>query len=107
MRLWLAGLFLVCSPALAGEMYGTITSEGKSVGEGIAVEARCGGKSYPAVKTDKGGSYHLVVQEKGKCTLTVRFRNQAPSIEVASYDEGVQVDLVLEAKDGGLSLKRK
>ncbi|MGH9870285.1 MAG: hypothetical protein ACREAA_19280 [Candidatus Polarisedimenticolia bacterium] len=106
MRPWLAGLLLICSPALAGEMYGTITSGGKSVGEGIPVEATCGGKSYPA-KTDKSGSYHLAVQEKGKCTLTVRYKNQAPSIEVASYDEGVQVDLVLEAKGDTVSLKRK
>ena len=105
MRPWLAGLLLICTPALAGEMYGTITSGGKPV-DGVAVEANCGGKSYPT-KTDKSGSYHLAVQEKGKCTLTVKYQNQSPSIEVASYDEGVQVDLVLEAKDGAVSLKRK
>ena len=104
---WLAALMLVSTPAMAGELYGTITEGGKPVGEGVAVEANCGGKAYPAVKTDRGGAYHLVVQEKGKCTLTVRIRNQAPSIEVASYDEGVQVDLVVETKGGAPTLKRK
>jgi hypothetical protein len=100
-------LMLFASPALAGELYGTITEAGKPVGEGVMVEARCGQTSYPGVKTDKSGTYHLVVQEKGKCTLTVKHKNQAPSIEVASYDEGVQVDLVLEQKDGSYALKRK
>ena len=93
--------------AWAGEMYGTITDGGKPVGEGVAVKARCGEASYPAVKTDKSGAYHLALKEKGKCRLTVRYKNQAPSIEVASYDEGVQVDLVLEAKGGAYALKRK
>jgi hypothetical protein len=103
---WLAVLMLVSTPAMAGELYGTITEGGKPVGEGVAVEAACGGKTS-SVKTDKGGAYHLVVQEKGKCTLTVRIHSQAPSIEVASYDEGVQIDLVVETKGGAPTLKRK
>jgi hypothetical protein len=98
---------LLAAPALAGEIYGTISEGGKSVGEGVAVELKCGDTAYPAAKTDKTGSYHLVAKEKGKCTLTVRHKGQSPSLEVASYDEGVQVDLVLEAKDGGYTLRRK
>src|SRR5512132_1823339 len=85
-------LLLIAFPALAGEMYGTITEAGKPLGEGVMVEARCGQNAYPAVKTDKSGTFHLVVQEKGKCTLTVKHKNQAPTIEVASYEEGVQID---------------
>lgn len=107
MRRGIAALLLIASPALAGEMYGTITEAGKPVGEGAVVEARCGQTSYPGVKTDKSGTYHLVVKEKGKCTLTVRHKSQTAAIEVASYDEGVQIDLVLEQKDGSYSLKRK
>jgi hypothetical protein len=101
-----AGL-LVASSALAGEIYGTLTEGGKSVGAGVGVEARCGERSYPAAKTDKAGAYRLVVEEKGKCTLTVRHKDQAPTLEVASYDEGVQVDLVLDLQDGKYVLKRK
>ncbi|HEV8336573.1 MAG TPA: hypothetical protein VGR67_09170 [Candidatus Polarisedimenticolia bacterium] len=107
MRKLMAGLLLFSSSALAGEMYGTITEAGKPIGEGVAVEARCGEKSYPAVKTDKSGAYHLAVQEKGKCHLTVRYKSQSPALDVASYDEGVQVDLVLESKDGSYTLRRK
>ena len=107
MRKWMAGMLLMSSSALAGEMYGTITEGGKAIGEGVGVEARCGQTAYPAVKTDKSGAYHLVVQEKGKCQLTVRYKNQSPSIEVASYDEGVQVDLVLELKGKAYTLRRK
>jgi len=100
-------LMLLVSPvALAGEVYGTITEGGKPVGEGVAIEARCAQGSYPA-KTDKSGTYHLVVKEKGKCHLTVKYKNQSPAIDVASYDEGVQVDLVLEVKDGSYALRRK
>ena len=106
MRRLLASLVLLASPALAGEVYGTITEGGKPVGEGTAVEARCGEKAYPAVKTDKTGTYRLVLQ-KGKCTITVQHKGQAAAVEVASYDEGVQVDLVIEAKDGKYTLRRK
>ena len=107
MRRALAALLLIASPAMAGEMYGTITEGGKPVGEGAVVEARCGQTSYPGVKTDKSGTYHLVVQEKGKCTLTVHHKNATPTIDVASYDEGVQIDLVLEQKGGSYTVRRK
>jgi hypothetical protein len=104
----LMSVMLMLAPAaLAGEMYGTITEGGKPVGEGVGVEAQCGATSYPAVKTDKSGTYHLALKEKGKCHLTVRFKNQSPALDVASYDEGVQVDLVLEAKGGAYTLRRK
>ena len=106
-RLGLAILGLFASPLLAGEIYGTVTEGGKSVGEGVAIEVKCGEQSYPAAKTDKSGAYHLVVREKGKCALTVRYKDQTPSVDVASYDDGVQVDLVLESKDGKYTLRRK
>ena len=99
-------LLMLPSAALAGEMYGTITEGGKSIGEGVAVEAKCSQGAYSA-KTDKSGTYHLVAKESGKCQLTVRYKSQSPSVEVASYDEGVQVDLVLESKGGSYVLRRK
>jgi hypothetical protein len=93
--------------ASAGEVYGKITSGGAPVGEGTEVSAKCGAKAYPAVKTDKSGSFHLVVAETGKCTLTVTQKGQSASLEVVSYDEGAQADIVLEVKDGKLSARRK
>jgi hypothetical protein len=103
----LALLLALPSLATAGEIYGKITSGGAAVGEGTEVSAKCGAKAYPAVKTDKTGSFHLVVSETGKCTLTVTQKGHSASIEVVSYDEGAQADVVLEAKDGKLTARRK
>jgi hypothetical protein len=91
----------------AGEIYGTLTEGGRPVGEGVEVQAKCAGATYPPVKTDKSGSYHLAIKETGKCALTVKYKQQAPTLEVASYEDGVQVDLVLEHKDGKWVLRRK
>lgn len=93
--------------AAAGEVYGKITVAGAAVGEGTEVSAKCGAKAYPAVKTDKSGSFHLVVAETGKCTLTITQKGQSASLEVVSYDEGAQADIVLETKDGKLAARRK
>ena len=100
-------LLAVPTLASAGEIYGKITSGGAAVGEGVEVSAKCGAKGYPAVKTDKTGSYHIVVAETGKCTLTVSQKGQSAGFEVVSYDEGAQVDVVLEAKDGKLTARCK
>ena len=93
--------------ALAGEIYGQITSGGASVGPGIQVAAQCGGKSYPAVSTDRSGNYHLVVAENGKCTLTVTQKDASASVDVVSYEDGAQADIALEMKDGKLIARRR
>ena len=100
-------VFALPSLATAGEVYGKITAGGAAVGEGTEVSAKCGAKAYPAVKTDKSGSFHLVVTETGKCTLTITQKGQSASLEVVSYDEGAQADVVLETKDGKLTARRK
>ena len=102
-----AMLLALPSLAAAGEVYGKITSGGAAVGEGTEVSAKCGAKAYPAVKTDKTGSFHLVVAETGKCALTVTQKGQSATLDVVSYDEGAQADVVLETKDGKLTARRK
>lgn len=97
---------LASAPALAGEVFGKIVEGNASVGGAATVEAKCGSKVYPPVKTDKG-SYHLVLAESGKCTMTVTFKEKSASLEIASYDDPVQVDLALEIKDGKLTARRK
>jgi hypothetical protein len=92
--------------AFAGEMYGKITEGTTAVGAGVAVQVDCGGKKAEAT-TDKAGSFHLVAPATGKCTLTVTYKGQSASVAVASYDEGAQVDLILELKDGKYTLRRK
>jgi hypothetical protein len=93
--------------ATAGEIYGKITSGGAPAGDGTEVSAKCGGKAYPAVRTDKAGSYHLVIQESGKCTLSIATKGGSASVEVVSYDEAAQVDIALEMKDGKLAARRR
>ena len=72
-----------------------------------SVTAKCGTKVYPAVKTDKAGSYHLALAETGKCALTISAKGQSATLEVVSYDDPAQVDVILETKDGKLTAKRK
>ena len=93
--------------AAAGEVYGKIVADGNSVGEGTKVAAKCASKSYPAVATDKTGTYHIVLEETGKCALTVSFKGQSADVAIVSYDDASQVDLVLEVKDGKLTARRK
>lgn len=100
-------LVAACLPALAGEVYGKITFNNASVGAEASVAAKCGAKVYPGGKTDKGGSYHLALAESGKCSLTVAFKGQAATLEIASYDEPAQVDIVLEMKEGMLTARRR
>ena len=96
-----------CSFASAGEIYGKVVEGTSSVGEAAALEVKCGAKAYPAIKTDKSGSYRMVLAETGKCSMTVKYKQQSASLDIASYDDAVQVDLVLEIKDGKLSVRRK
>ena len=100
-------ILIVPTIASAGEIYGKIASAGASVGEGATVALKCAKKSYPAVATDKTGSYHIVAEESGKCSMTVSWNKQTASLDVASYDDAVQADLILETKDGKLSVRRK
>ena len=96
-------------PALAGagEIYGKVSFDGAAVGEGVEVAAQCGEKSYPAVRTDKTGTYNLVVAETGKCVLTVTHKAESATLTVASYEDAAQADIVLETRDGKLTARRR
>ena len=102
-------VLIVGIPALAGagEIYGKISFNGAAVAEDTEVAARCGDKDYPTVKTDKTGSYNLVVEETGKCMLTVTHKGESASVAVASYEDAAQADIVLESKDGKLTARRR
>ena len=97
-------LLVVPTIASAGEIFGRIIASGSPSGTTTTSAPRA---ACPAVKTDKSGSYHVVVEETGKCTLTVSWNKQSASLDLASYDDAVQADLVLEVKDGKLTVRRK
>ena len=60
MTAWLPALVvcLVSAPAFAGEIRGTVTVGGKSIGQGIAIEAHCREQVH-SISTDKYGSYRI------------------------------------------------
>ncbi|MGH7233532.1 MAG: hypothetical protein ACREJU_19545 [Nitrospiraceae bacterium] len=98
--------FLMAAPVLAGEIRGTVTEGGKSVGAGVAIKVRCGEKTYSA-STDKYGSYRLFVPDKGTCALHVNYQNQTPSREIVSFDDSTRYDLVLDKQGGQYVLRRQ
>ena len=107
-------LGLAASNAFAGKIFGDIKMDGKPVPEGITVKiglAAAEGKPAPAAldtaKTDKFGAYKLTVKPEGKCTLTIVHDKQTASLDVFSYAEATRYDLILEKKEGKLTLRRK
>lgn len=107
LTLMLVILLCGCSLATAGEVYGRIVEGSAPVGDGATLEVKCGGKAYPAIKTDKSGSYRIVLAETGKCSMTVTYKQQSATLEIASYEDAVQVDLAVEMKEGKLAVRRK
>ena len=110
-RLYPITMAVACAlPALAsaGEIFGTITGDAGPVGEGTLVEATCKvGKHGPA-RTDKTGKYRLVISETGKCTLSVTRDGTTASLDVVSFDDAAQVDVVLKSDAAGkLTAHRK
>jgi hypothetical protein len=103
------GVLLVAAsaPVLAGEVYGKVTIGGASVGDAATIAAQCGERSYPATQTDKSGSYHLIVGQTGKCSLTVTYKGASVSLDMVSHEDAVQYDIGLEMKDGKLTARRR
>jgi hypothetical protein len=103
---FIAFTLLGATIALAGEIYGTITEADKPISAGTKVEIAIAGNTY-AGETDKFGTYHIFAKEKGKCTLTVHYKNEAPAATIFSYDKATRYDWTIETIDGKLTLKRK
>jgi len=100
-------ILVICtSYAVAGEVYGTITEQNKAVPTGTKVEVSVSGKVYDGT-TDKFGSYRIVVNEKGKGTVTVHLNQQAASATVFSYEKATRYDWIVESANGKLSIRRK
>jgi hypothetical protein len=93
--------------AAAGEVFGKVTMNGAAVKEGVTVAAKCGATTYPPAAVDKTGSYHLVLNEAGKCALTVTQLGQSATVDVVSFDDAVQADLALSVEGGKLVARRR
>ncbi len=105
---------LLAPPAHAGRIFGDIKMDGKPLPAGVPVlitqplaARRQDRPRADSTATDKFGSYKLDVKDEGKCMLTVMYQKQPVELPVFSYKEATRYDLVLEKKDGKLSLRRK
>lgn len=92
--------------AHAGEVFGTIKAAAGPVGEGTRVVAQCGDDAYGPVSTDKRGVYRLVIDRVGKCTLTITHDELSATVDVVSFDDAVQTDIVLSVDGGKLTARR-
>jgi hypothetical protein len=92
--------------ASAAEIHGTVSENGKPVGQGVALKLECGAASATA-KTDEFGSYSLKIAATGECRLSVDHKGQSPSLKVALYEKPGRYDLTLKEEAGKLVLARK
>jgi hypothetical protein len=105
---------LAAAPASAGRIFGDIRMNDKPLPDSVkvritaplAAEARTGPVADSTL-TDKFGSYKLNVKDEGRCILTLVFEKQPVDLIVFSYKQAMRYDLILERKDGKLSLRRK
>jgi len=105
----MALLLVLSTNAIAGKIFGDISMDGKPVAAGIKVRITRPGATAVAdtAVTDKFGSYKLMVKEEGKSTLTILVEGKPLELAVFSNKEATRYDLVVEKKDGKLSLRRK
>ena len=111
---------LCATNASAGRLFGDIRIDAKPVPAGMPVwialappDSAQGAKPQAVAAvadstvTDKFGSYKLTVKPEGKCILSLVYEKQMLTLEVFSYKAATRYDLVLEKKDGRMSLRRK
>ena len=104
-----AASLVFSTEATAGKIFGDISQGGKPLPAGVRVRVTRPGTNAVAdtTATDKFGSYKLLVKEEGKATLTVVVEGKPVEFAVFSNKEATRYDLVLEKKEGKLSLRRK
>ena len=120
LRLIVPTILFLCIPlsnASAARIFGDIKLDGKPLPAGVPVmiyrpaadekKKDAAPARVDSTGTDKFGSYKLSVKEEGKCTLTIVYEKQKVSLEVFSYKEATRYDLILEKKEGKLTLRRK
>lgn len=110
-------LLSCCLPAAAqaGRIFGDVKLDGKPLAAGVTVkiarllpgEAKPSSPTADSTATDKFGAYKLMVKDAGKCLLSLVYEKKTLTLDVFSYKEATRYDLVLEKKDGALSLRRK
>ena len=107
-RVTLFSLVACAASSFGGEIYGTITENGKPVGKGMSITITPGVDS-PS-QTDEFGGYRVFVPQVGACTLNLtpnRDPKMTVSCPIQSYSKPTRFDLVLETTNGTSTLRRK
>ena len=103
--------------ASAGRLFGDVKKGDKPVPAGMLITLQAvstkpedkGAATGPidSVLTDKVGSYKVMVKGEGKYTLTLYLGKEKAVLEVFSYKDPTRYDLILEDKNGKLTVRRK
>jgi hypothetical protein len=104
------GFLLAIAPPslLAGPIYGSIAFNGAAL-RGATVIVRLGGREIAREATLDDGSYRLVVQQNGRCALSVTssaFPGEAKA-EVVSSSVATQYNFVVVKGAAGYELRRR
>jgi hypothetical protein len=106
------GLSLVLAlfvPAVlyAGQIYGTIVSEGQAV-KGASIEIKCGQEAPVTGSTGADGSYRINVEQQGQCTLSLPSYEGRPTAVVFSGPNPALYNFELtKLADGKYELRRR
>jgi hypothetical protein len=97
----------VPSALYAGQIYGTIVSEGQGL-KGAAIEIQCGKEAAVTGTTAADGAYRINVPQQGQCTLALPSYAGRPSAVIFSgpNPSAFNFDLV-KLGDGKFELKRR
>jgi len=97
-------MLLSLLPLVTGEIFGDIRAGDEYLVE-VPVQLVCGEDTVEAA-TDKEGSFRLKTKGSGKCTLTVTWKKQSPTIDVVVFARPTRYRFVIEEHDGKFVLKR-
>lgn len=105
--LWLVLVLLVPAVLDAGQIYGTIVSEGQGV-KGVNVEIQCGENAPVTGSTAADGSYRINVPQQGQCTLALPSYEGRPSAVIFSSPNPSLYNFELaKVADGKYELRRR
>jgi hypothetical protein len=100
---------VLVAPAIlhAGQIYGTIVSDGQPV-KGASIEIQCGKEAAVTGSTAGDGAYRINVPHEGQCTFALPTFEGRPSATVFSGPNPASFNFELaKAADGKYELRRR
>ena len=105
--LCLAVVLLAPAVLYAGQIYGTIVSDGQPV-KGANIEIKCGTDAVVTGSTAGDGAYRISVPQEGQCTFVLPTFEGRPSATVFSSPNPASYNFELaKLADGKYELRRR